>query len=283
MLENSRVQTALVTGCGRADGMGVAIARRLAANGYQVALLDRFSEGVLNEGEAASAENRGVESHAREIAEATGVRTLAVIGDIADPSDVERVYSQVEQELGPVSILVNNAAAPQGRDRVDIADVPLEAWHEQLRVNLTGTFLMIQRAVPGMREHRYGRIVNISSMAAKSAAGQAAAYSASKAGVLGLTRSVAMDLAPWGVTVNAICPGLVMTSRAKLGERQGRKPSGGDMGSRIAVGRGGQPADIAAAVDYLTHPDNGYITAQTLVLDGGGISPFPVKRPDPQD
>ncbi len=118
---------------------------------------------------------------------------------------------------GRLDILVNNAAAPQGADREDVEVVPIAVWDRIIAVNLRGTYLMSRAAVGAMRRQRYGRIVNIASMAGIDALPHSTAYSASKAGVLGFTRALAMDVGGWGITVNAVCPGLVWTSRGLLG------------------------------------------------------------------
>jgi 3-oxoacyl-[acyl-carrier protein] reductase len=154
-------------------------------------------------------------------------------------------------------------------------------FDEVIRVNLRGTYLMSRAAVPFMRRGRFGRIVNVSSLAGVVAAPYSTAYSASKAGVLGLTRSLAMDVAAWGITVNAICPGALETSRAVLNEdpdidiaaEMARRARG------IPVGRVGRPEDVAAAVRYLAGDGAAYMTGQMLVLDGGGMTPFPMPRP----
>jgi 3-oxoacyl-[acyl-carrier protein] reductase len=187
--------------------------------------------------------------------------------------------------FGRLDILVNNASAPQGADRADVEEVPLEVWDRLIRVNLTGTYLMARAAVPVMRRQRYGRIVNISSMAGMTSAPRSTAYSASKAGVIGLTRSLAMDVAAWGITVNAICPGMVATSRAILDPDPDLDVAAtiAARGRNLPVGRPGQPEDIAAAVSYLASEDAGFVTAQTLVLDGGGLMPFPLPRPADAD
>ncbi|MFD2419349.1 SDR family NAD(P)-dependent oxidoreductase [Amycolatopsis pigmentata] len=287
MKTQSERRVALVTGCGKRDGMGQAIARTLAASGAAVVVSDVLPAGVANQrqerlGVAGTGDDwRGVESLVEEI-EAGGGTASSVVGDIGEEDDARRMVGETVDRHGGLDILVNNAAAPQGPDRQDVEDAPIEAWDRVIRVNLRGTYLMSRFAVPVMRKARWGRIVNISSMAGMSAAPAAAAYSASKAGVLGLTRSLAMDLAPWGITVNAICPGLVGTSRAVLSP----DPALDDQevlaqrGKAIAVGRVGLPEDIAGAVAYLASDAAGYVTAQTLVLDGGGFGRFPVKRPD---
>ncbi|MQA83820.1 MAG: SDR family oxidoreductase [Streptosporangiales bacterium] len=278
-------RVALVTGCGKRDGMGQAIARNLAASGVAVVVSDRVPTGVLNQrqekvGLPEQGSWRGVESLVEEITKDGGTASY-VLGDIGAEPDAQEMVDTAVERHGRLDILVNGAAAPQGPDRRDVEEVPLEVFDEVVRINLRGTFLMSRFAVPIMRRQRWGRIVNISSLAGLSAAARSTAYSASKAGVIGLTRSLAMDVAPWGITVNAICPGLVATSRAILSDDPD-VDADAEMERRaqsIAVGWVGLPEDIAAAVGYLTSEGGGYVTGQTLVLDGGGFTRFPAARP----
>jgi 3-oxoacyl-[acyl-carrier protein] reductase len=184
--------------------------------------------------------------------------------------------------FGRIDILDNNAAAPQGLDRDVIDEIPIDVFDDVIRINLRGTYLMCRAAVPAMRRQRWGRIINISSMAGVIAAPRSTPYSASKAGIIGLTRALSMDVAAWGITVNAICPGALDTSRSVLSldpdldvraemEQRGR---------RLPVGRVGRPDDVAAAVRYLASDGAEFMTGQMLVLDGGGPAPFPLPRPE---
>jgi 3-oxoacyl-[acyl-carrier protein] reductase len=282
-------RVALVTGCGKPDGMGRAIARTLAAAGAAVVVCDKDPGGVPNQrqekvpGRGANGW-RGVASLVEEITSAGGT-AVAELGDIGEPGEAQRMVGAAVARYGRLDILVNNAAAPQGLDRRDIAEVPIDVWDHVLRVNVRGTFLMSRFAVPVMREQRWGRIINVASMAGVVAAPRSAAYSASKAAVIGLTRSMALDVAPWGITVNAICPGLVGTSRAILSEDPDLDVDA-ELARRaraIPVGRVGRPQDIAAAVAYLADAGAGYMTGQILVLDGGGMSAFPLARPAGQE
>lgn len=277
-------RVALVTGCGKRDGMGQAIARVLAGQGVAVVVADRLPTGVPNMRQellgADAGDWRGVDSLVELIEHEGGVAS-SVVGDIGEEADAARMVGEAVERHGRLDILVNNAAAPQGKDRADIEEIPIEVWDQVLRINLRGTYLMARFAVPHMRRQRWGRIVNISSMAGMVGAPRSTAYSASKAGVIGLTRALAMDVAAWGVTVNAVCPGLVGTSRAILNpdpdlDEQAELDK---RGRAIPVGRAGRPEDIAAAVRYLASEDAGYVTGQTLSLDGGGIQPFPLPRP----
>jgi 3-oxoacyl-[acyl-carrier protein] reductase len=275
------VNVALVTGCGKPDGMGQAIARRLAGQGMAVVVTDLRPAGVPNAAqEERSAGWGGVDALVADIAAAGGTASAA-LGDVSDPDDARRMVDEAVRRHGRLDVLVNNAAAPQGPDRADVADVPLEVFDRVIAVNLRGPWLMCQAAVPVMREQRSGRIVNISSMAGLTAAPFSGAYSASKAGVIGLTRALAMDLGPWGITVNALCPGLVGTSRAFLRATAGTDEAAllEQRGRSIPVGRVGLPEDVAAAVAFLASPEAGYITGQALPIDGGGMTPFPLAHP----
>jgi len=281
---NERV--ALITGCGKPDGAGQAIARCLAATGATVLVADRRATGVPNRrqeivGSEQPASWDGLDTLVTEI-ESAGGKALAVLGDIGDEHDAQAMVEAAIAKFDRLDILVNNAAAPQGLDRNVIDEIPIEVFDDVIRINLRGTFLMCRAAVPVMRRQRWGRIINVSSMAGVIAAPRSTPYSASKAGIIGLTRALAMDVAAFGITVNAICPGALDTSRSVLSldpdldvraemEQRGR---------RLPVGRVGQPDDVAAAVRYLASDGAEYMTGQMLVLDGGGPAPFPLPRPD---
>ena len=275
-------QVAVVTGCGKPDGMGQAIARTLASAGARVVVTDKTARGVPNDRQRLLGEEptSGLEDLADAL-RSEGYDVVAALGDISEPADAERMVGTAVERFGRLDILVNTAAAPQGADRRDVEDVPLEAWDLLINVNLRGTYLMCRAAVPHLRSRRYGRIVNISSMAGLTAAPFSAAYSASKAGVIGLTRALSMDLGPWGITVNALCPGLVATSRAVLDPSPDLDVDAAlaARGRAIPVGRVGLPDDIAAAVAFLASPGAGYITGQAIPIDGGGLTPFPLPQP----
>jgi NAD(P)-dependent dehydrogenase (short-subunit alcohol dehydrogenase family) len=276
-------RVALVTGCGKRDGIGRAVARRLAASGVAVVVADRKSTGVLNRRQEVVGVTddgwRGLDSLVEEIVAEGGIAS-SVTGDIGEVADAQAMVAEAVTAHGRLDILVNNAAAPQGLDRREIAQVPVEVFDEVIRINLRGTFLVSRAAVPVMREQRWGRIISVSSMAGVVAAAYSSAYSASKAGILGLTRALAMDVARWGITVNAVAPGAVGTSRAFLSEDPDLDVDAEikRRGQGIAVGRVGTPEDIAGAVAYLASDDAAYMTGQYLVLDGGGHAAF---LPDP--
>jgi NAD(P)-dependent dehydrogenase (short-subunit alcohol dehydrogenase family) len=262
---------ALVTGCGRARGIGRAIALTLAAAGADVAVTDVAPSGVRNAGEPGPAGTDGLAALADQIKQLGG-RAIALTGDAADVADVEAVVATAVAELGRVDILVNNAGAPHGGDRAPSWLVPEPAYDEVMRVNAKGVFLMsgavirhlLQRGAPG-------RIVNIASVAGKVGYPERAVYCASKFAVVGLTQAMAQELAPRGITVNAVCPGAVATDRNAA--TQHRAASTGDAAgvnaSSSPVGRIGEPDDIARAVLYLVDPAASYVTGQSLVVDGG--------------
>jgi len=273
----------LVTGCGKRDGMGRAIARTLAASGAAVVVTDKRPGGVPNmrqEIVGSTEEWGGLDALVREITEAGGA-AKSLLGDISVEADARALVDEAAAWRGRLDILVNGAAAPQGLDRQDIEEVPIEVWDMVIGINLRGTYLMSRFAVPHMRAQRWGRIINISSQAGQVAVPKSTAYSASKAAVLGFTRALSADVAPWGVTVNAIAPGMVATSRSVLSTDPALDVQAEvkRRGSMLAVGRPGYPEDIAAAVAYLASEASGYMTGQTLVLDGGGAAPFATRPP----
>lgn len=242
-------RVAVVTGA--ASGMGRAIARRLAADGMQVGVLDRDADGA---GAVASA-IRG-----------DGGTAAAVTTDVAERSSVEEAFGAVRAELGPVAVLVTSA----GIDRFQaFTDISVDDWQQMLAVNLTGTFHCVQVAVPDMLDAGWGRIVTISSSSAQSGSNRMAHYVASKGGVIGLTKALALELAPRGITVNTIPPGFIDTEMARRAEARGDLPPIAAVVERTPVRRAGTPDDIAAACAFLCSDDAGYVTGQAINVNGG--------------
>ncbi len=242
-------RVAVVTGA--AAGMGLAVARRLAAAGNQVALLDLDGDAV---------------TRAADDLRATGARALGAEADVADRAAVDEAIANVRRELGPVAIMVTSAGFDEFQSFTDITP---DAWARMLAVNLTGTFHCVQAAIPDMVAAGWGRIVTISSSSAQSGAARMAHYVASKGGVIGLTKALAVEYAPNGITVNTIPPGFIDTPMARRAEARGDLPSIDAIAARTPVRRAGTPDDIAAACAYLCSDEAGYVTGQALGVNGG--------------
>ena len=233
-------RVALVTGASR--GIGKAIALSLADAGADVAVNYRVQV------EAAEAVGKTIR--------ATGRQGIAIQADVSITADVERLVKTVETELGPVTILVNNAGI--GR-MLPAEQVTEEIWNEFLAVNLTSVFLVSQRVLPGMRAARWGRIINLSSVAAQYGGVIGPHYAATKAGILGLTRSYASQFAKEGITANAIAPALIETDMVAGLPK--------DLASRIPVGAIGSPDEVARVA--VTLAQSSFITGQTININGG--------------
>jgi 3-oxoacyl-[acyl-carrier protein] reductase len=233
---------ALVTGASR--GIGAAVAARLARNGWRVAVNYRSDVD-------------GATAVASGIGDAGGTAAI-VRADVSDPDAAARLVSAAEDELGPVLVLVNNAGLTADALSMRLSD---EDWQRVIDTNLSAAFRLIRRALPGMIRARFGRIVNVASVVGLRANPGQANYAASKAGLIALTRSVAVEVARKGVTVNAVAPGLIET---ELTEQVG-----GRLAELIPARRAGTPEDVAAAVGFLASPEAGYVTGATLTVDGG--------------
>ncbi len=242
-------RVAVVTGAG--SGIGLGIADRLAADGLAVALLDLDGDGV--EKGAAELAARGHTAWAHEL-------------DVADRDATERAYASVRRDLGPITVVVTSA----GIEAFDpVVDITQAKWDRIVAVNLTGTFLSVQLAIPDMLAAGWGRIVTISSSSAQSGAPNMAHYVASKGGVIGLTKAFARELASQGITANTIPPTIVDTPMARKGEESGNVPAIEVLGRMVPVGRAGTPDDIAAACSYLCSDEASYITGQVIGVNGG--------------
>jgi 2-hydroxycyclohexanecarboxyl-CoA dehydrogenase len=245
-------RVAVVTGA--ASGMGFAIARQLAARGDRVGLLDL-------QGEAA---HRAAES----LREA-GATAIGVEADVTDRSAVDAALDKVRAEFGPVAIMVTSA----GLDAFEaFTDITIESWERVLAVNLTGTFHCLQAAVPDMLAARWGRMVTIASSSAQSGAPRMAHYVASKGGVIALTKGLALELAPHGITVNTIPPGMIDTPMLRRAEAHGDIGRLDKLAPRmIPVGRAGTPEDIAVTCGFLCSDEAGFITGQVVGVNGGMV------------
>lgn len=238
-------QIALVTG--GSQGIGRATALALADLGADVAVLAR----TLEKCEAVAEEIRG-----------KGRRALAVQGDLAVPEQSEAAVRKIGAELGPISVLVNNAAIT--RDGLALR-MKREDWDAVINTNLTGVFLLIQQVLPLMTKARRGRIINLTSVVAQMGNAGQANYIAAKAGLIGLTKALAREYAARNITVNAVAPGYIETPMTAVLPEQAREA----MLSQVPLRRAGTDQDVAGAVAFLASDEAGYVTGQVLNVNGG--------------
>lgn len=244
-LEN---QVAIVTGAGR--GIGHAIAMRLASEGARVASVSRTEANARKTADEINATRAGA------------ARAYSV--DVSDHAAVQAAGAQILEDFGRVDILVNNAGVT--RDGLSMR-MSVEDWDTVLNTNLKGAFNFVQAIQRSMIKQRSGRIINISSVIGLIGNAGQANYAASKAGLLGLTKSLAREMASRGITVNALAPGLIETDMTAVLSDEIRKA----ILSKIPLGALGRPEDIAAAVAFLASPEARYITGQVLAVDGGMV------------
>jgi len=271
-------KSVLVTGCGRVRGIGRALAVAFARAGADVTATDIATGGTRNENEEGLEEIRqgwkGLESVAAEI-QGLGRRVLTLVGDVSRAADAERFVAESLARFGRIDVLVNNAAAPHGADRRLVWEVPEAAWDLVLDVNLKGTFLMSRAVIPHMMSRRSGRIINMASVSGKRGTPRRGAYTASKFGVIGLTQVLAQELAAHAITVNAICPGSVDTSRRESTSRRERALAEGNPGAPVLglppTGRVARPDDIARLALFFASEQSDHITGQAWNVDGGSV------------
>ncbi|MCH8282437.1 MAG: SDR family oxidoreductase [Chloroflexi bacterium] len=273
-------KVALVTGAGGMRGVGRATALKLAGQGADIVLTDVHREAHdLPPGEV-RADWRGIDTVAEEIG-ALDRRCLPLYCDLGEPDQIQRMVEQAVDHFGHIDILVNNARAIIGRDKVPVTDLPQEVWDHFLAINTTAVFVCTKFVGQEMvRRGAGGRIINIASNAAKQASAMGAAYSASKFAVLGLTQASAMDLAPHKITVNAVCPGPINTDRLSYWERDRADEEGISLeqfrgqiveraGMASPLGRIAEPEDVANMVAFLASDEAAFVTGQAYNVNGG--------------
>lgn len=262
-------KVAIITGAGRYRGIGRNVALALARHGADIVITgsgrspDKFPDEEKEMGW------RDIESVAEEI-RALGRRALPLVASSADANDCQMLVEAAKRELGRIDILVNNAAAGRGNDRVPFVQLEESEWRRVMETNLTGTFLVTKAAGKAMIEQdEGGAIVNISSILGRQGVAMQGAYSVSKAGMILFTQVLAMEMAQHKINVNCVCPGLVDTDRMKDVTRPG--PIHDAVMGTIPLRRPGDPEEIGELVAFLAGPDASYIHGQTINIDGGRV------------
>ena len=249
---SSALQGRIAVVTGASKGLGQQMAESLAAAGASVALVAR-SEDLLN----------AVAAGIRE----AGGRAEAIVADVADEAAVADVAAQVKDKLGICDILINNAGI---NNRKAVEDFTLDEWNEIVGINLTAPFLLCRAFVPGMKEKKFGRIINMTSIMSHVSFPHRTGYSATKAGLLGMTRALALELAEFNITANGISPGPFATEINKAILEDPERNA--QFLSRIPLGRWGKVEEVGSLAVYLCSEEAGFITGTDIIIDGGWLA-----------
>lgn len=252
-------QVAVITG--GAQGLGEAFARRFACEGAHVVIVDLQCDKC--------------EQLAAKLHHDFGVQTLALSVSVSDHDALQDAVGTIVQEFERIDIWVNNAGMYRG---TPMEHISMDEWQQMLDVNYTGVFVCTKAIAPVMKRQGQGRIINMSSIAGRTGFKNSLAYCSNKAAVIGLTRAAAMDLAPFNVTVNAVCPGSILTDMLRKVDAEICRNEGWPQGThlhnkahQIPMQRLGTPEDVAGVVVFLASPDAAYVTGQTIEVDGGEV------------
>jgi 3-oxoacyl-[acyl-carrier protein] reductase len=237
----------VVTGGGRGIGRGIALA--FAQEGADVAVIDRLGDNA--------------ERVAAELT-ALGARAFAFGADVSDESSANKALTDAESQLGRIDVLMNNAGI---NTHVKLVDMTVATWDEMIEVNLRSVFLCTRTVLPGMIERRWGRIISTSSQLAHKGGRELTHYAAAKAGVLGFTRSLAYEVAPYNITVNAICPGPINTDMSRVGSTEWKAKKL----SELPLGRYGEVQEVAPTVVLIASDEGSYYTGASFNMNGGDV------------
>jgi len=262
-------KVAIVTGAGRMRGIGRGTAVVLARMGANVVVTGTGRDPTTFPQDEKDAGWRDIQSTAEQI-ESYGVKALPLVSNIADEDDVQRMVDATVAEFGRLDIIVNNAAAPYGSDRVSVLDLKAEVFRTVLDVKVMGTFYACRAAVAQMiKQGEGGRIVNLSSTMGKSGRPNTSAYNAANFAVDGFTQALAKEVGQFDITVNSVCPGLTETSRL---DAMGRTDRWEARIAEVPMGRAGTDEEVGELIAFLCSPRAGYITGQSVNVNGGSIT-----------
>ncbi|MBO03712.1 MAG: short-chain dehydrogenase [Chloroflexi bacterium] len=262
-------KVAIVTGAGRMRGIGRGTANVLARMGASVVVTGTGRDPNTYPDDEKDADWRDIESTAEQV-RSYGVESLPLVSNVSDEADVQRMVDATVDEFGRLDIIVNNAAAPYGNDRVSVLDLTTEVFKTVVDVKVMGTFYACRAAVRQMIEQgEGGRVINLSSTMGKSGRPNTSAYNAANFAVDGFTQSLAKEVGEQGITVNSVCPGLIETARL---DPMGRTDRWDARLAEIPMKRAGTDEEVGELIGFLASPRAAYITGQSLNVNGGVIT-----------